>query len=44
MAASGGNASDVTDVLLAPMDPSIEWGEASTAVEARSWGRIKSQF
>lgn len=44
MAASGGNASDVTDVLLAPMDPSIEWGEPSTSVEARSWGRIKSQF
>lgn len=43
-ALSGGNAAAVTDILLAPMDPSIEWGDAGTAVEADSWGRIKAQF
>jgi hypothetical protein len=44
MAASGGNAADVTDLLLAPMDPSIVWGPVRSAVEATSWGRIKAQF
>ena len=32
------------DLLLAPIDPSIEWPDAPTAVEATSWGRIKAQF
>ncbi len=31
------------DLLLTPPDPNIDWGMA-TAVEASSWGRIKSQF
>jgi len=43
-ALAGGNAAAVTDILLAPMDPSIEWGPPTTSVEATSWGRIKSQF
>ena len=33
----------VSDVFLSPIDPGIEWPEA-TAVEAESWGRIKAQY
>jgi len=31
------------DLLIAPLDPAIEWGVPS-AVESSSWGLIKSQF
>jgi hypothetical protein len=34
----------LSDFLLAPIDPDIQWGEQQTAVEANSWGRIKSTF
>ena len=32
------------DLLIAPLDPTIEWGPVNTAVESESWGRIKAQF
>lgn len=34
----------LSDFLLAPIDPDIDWGAQQTAVEAASWGRIKSTF
>ena len=41
----GGTAGrPVSDVLLSPIDPGIEWPEPTTAVEAESWGRIKAQY
>ena len=37
--------SALNDLLLAPAEPSIDWGTAEdTAVEDNSWGRIKAQF
>ncbi len=34
----------LSDFLLSPIDPDIAWGTQQTAVEAQSWGRIKSTF
>jgi len=34
----------LSDFLLAPSDPDIDWGAQATAVEGKSWGRIKSTF
>jgi hypothetical protein len=34
----------LSDFLLAPIDPDIDWGGQMTAVSSESWGRIKSTF
>ena len=34
----------LSDFLLAPIDPEINWGDQATAVQSESWGRIKSTF
>lgn len=36
-------AEALSDFLLVPIDPSVEW-PGTTSVEAASWGRIKSSF
>jgi len=33
-----------TDFLLAPVDPRVDFSQVPTAVEAETWGRIKSAF
>lgn len=43
-AGTGASSFGEVDIVLEPIDNSIPWPDAMTAVEAKSWGRIKAQF
>jgi len=41
---TGASSFGEVDIVLEPIDNSIAWPDAMTAVEATSWARIKAQF
>ena len=43
-AGTGASSFGEVDIILEPIDDSISWPDAPTAVEATSWGRIKAQY